>query len=162
LGKHQSRFEQGCKRKYRNSDMIESNWMRKDSKTRKPKEISMSAIGTGEVLTKDEVQIPSHLRGKIIFDHPLEGECVRWYYDPERNIGILSSETLSEYVELGFTTVYSGGSSVRPPKQLRDELEYPETKVMVYLSLDEDRIGISLFEEERFFEEIDEENLSLG
>lgn len=137
--------------------------MPKDSKTRKPKQISMSTIGTGEVLTKDEVQIPSHLRAKVIFDHPLDGKCVRWYYDSERNIGIVSSETLSEYVDLGFTKVYSDGSSVRPPKALRDQLEYlPESMVMVYLSLNEDRLGISFFEEKRFFEEIDEENLSLG
>lgn len=92
------------------------------------------------VLSNHRINLIDSL-SQISFEHPIEGECVKWHIDEEQNIAVISDSSFAEEscIELKNTTVMGSGDQIRPPKSVREEMKgeiRPEDTVY-YLTSDE-------------------------
>jgi hypothetical protein len=117
-------------------------------------------IRSAEVASQDmKFSLPAYLKDHVMFDHLLDGESIEWHFDNEKEVGVISSERLDEFVHVKRTVVYGDSNSgFRPPEQVRDNLPYlsPESDAAICFREVPDEDYLYFFSEERFFEEVEE------
>lgn len=80
-------------------------------------------IRTSKIGSENRLSIPDWIRDNLIYEHPLFGDSIEWYYDNVREVGVAASEKLDNFTHIRRTSVINGGSNIRPPQVLVDNLE---------------------------------------
>jgi len=83
-----------------------------------------SLLESVTVLSNHRTNLVEQL-SKISFEHPIEGECVKWHIDENQNIAVISDSSFENEscIELKNTTVMEPGGQIRPPKSVREEVK---------------------------------------
>jgi hypothetical protein len=115
-------------------------------------------LRTSKIGSKNRLSIPDWIRENIIYDHPLFGESIEWYYDNIYEVGVAASERLDNFTHIRRTSVINGGSNIRPPQALVDNLEnFGEGgRAAVFYSEHFKGDLVYFFTEETFFNQIEE------
>lgn len=123
----------------------------------------MGFIRTDEPDSIYRVGIPDYVREHIVFEHELDGDCVEWHFDNEKQVGVVASEILSDYTYIQRSQVINNGSHIRPPQDLVDHLpDFGEDgRAAIYFSQASDNRPLLFLGERRFLSELEEVDLPL-